>query len=412
MITMTSSVSPSVFNHFGHSNTDHEAPCLQALQFGKSWFPQQAGSGLDRYYYELTRHLKSAHVEVHGLVAGSALQDDASQYTVEAFAPDTAPLLSRLWAIRQAVCRLLARRQFNVVVSHFALYTLPILDLVRDLPLVVHFHGPWAHEGQVEGDGRLWKWIKFHLERLVYRRGIRFIVLSKAFRTILHTDYGVPNDRIDVIPGGVDLDRFDLSINQQEARQRLGWPQEVPILLSVRRLAERMGLDHLIDAFAQVLQRLPEAKLYLAGHGPLADRLATQVKNAGLQNSIRFLGFVPDADLPYAYAGATLSVVPTRTLEGFGLITVESLASGTPVMVTPIGGLPEVVSDLSPALVFPDGSPSTMADRLVNALTGRIVLPSSADCKAYARRRHDWHVIAQKVRQSYDVAIQNFSSYN
>jgi len=380
-------------------------PYIRSLQIGKSWFPEQAGSGLDRYYYALAQHLESANVGVHGLVAGSNDLKNTSQQTISAYASDQAPLWRRLWSIRRATARLLDQSSFDIVAAHFALYTAPVLDLVQDLPLIIHFHGPWARESEVEGDGRLQSWLKFNVERMVYRRGTRFIVLSNAFREILNTEYDVPMERIDVIPGGVDLQRFDVNVTQDEARMRLGWPSDVPIVLTVRRLAERMGLDHLIDAFVQVHQHLPEARLYLAGHGPLANTLRVRAKAAGLDDAIHFLGFVPDEDLPYAYAGATLSVVPTKSLEGFGLITVESLASGTPVLVTPVGGLPEVVEGLSSSLVFPDETPTTMATQLVNALTGAIKLPSSATCRAYARRHHDWNAVGQRVRASYERAL-------
>ena len=122
--------------------------------------------------------------------------------------------------------------------------------------------------------------------------------------------------------------------------------------MTVRRLARRMGLENFIDAVDQLRKKEPSILAVLAGTGPLANELAALVEQKQLQEHVKLAGFVPDADLPLAYRAADLSVVPSIALEGFGLIVLESLAAGTPVVVTPVGGLPEVVSGLFPELIL------------------------------------------------------------
>ena len=178
-----------------------------------------------------------------------------------------------------------------------------------------------------------------------------------------------------------------------------------PVLLSVRRLAHRMGLEALVDAVGLLRAEVPDVLLLVAGRGPLAEALEGRVAAAGLSEHVRLLGFVPDDDLPLAYRAATASVVPTRALEGFGLITVESLAAGTPVFVTPVGGLPEAVSPLSPTLVFPSGEAGAMAAHLAAALSGRLLVPSDAACRAYARDRFDWSTVAHRTRAVYEEVV-------
>jgi glycosyltransferase involved in cell wall biosynthesis len=92
-------------------------------------------------------------------------------------------------------------------------------------------------------------------------------------------------------------------------------------------------------------------------------------------------------------------------LEGFGLITVESLASGTPVLVTPVGGLPEAVAGLSQDLVLPSTGADAIADGLSKALDGAIRLPDSDACRAYARANFDSPVIAARVASVYHEAL-------
>jgi glycosyltransferase involved in cell wall biosynthesis len=145
--------------------------------------------------------------------------------------------------------------------------------------------------------------------------------------------------------------------------------------------------------------------LVIAGRGPLAAALQARTSELGLQANVRLLGFVSDESLPPLYRAATVSVVPTATLEGFGLVTIESLAAGTPVLVTPVGGLPEVVSDLAPELVLPGTSPPALAEGLLAALSGRLPLPSAKACQDYVRARFDWPVIAARVRDVYLEAL-------
>jgi glycosyltransferase involved in cell wall biosynthesis len=143
----------------------------------------------------------------------------------------------------------------------------------------------------------------------------------------------------------------------------------------------------------------------IAGTGWMAPQLKQQIEAAGLENHVRLLGFVPDADLPLSYRAADLTVVPTVALEGFGLTTIESMAAGTPPIVTPVGGSPEVVGGLSPDLIVPDWTPAALAAAITAAFRGDLKLPSATQCQAYARENFDWHTIAAKVRAVYDEAI-------
>lgn len=378
---------------------------ITTLQLGMSWLPEQPGNGLDRVYHALATHLPEAGVEVHGLVAGSADVARTSRDTVRAFAPADASLGARVRGLRRAVRALTARTPVDLVAAHFPLYAAPSLDLFSGAPLVVHFHGPWALESAAEGEAWPLTTAKAGVERLLYRRADRFIVLSEAFRELLCTRYGVSPDRVRIVPGGVDTDRFAPSGSQAEARAHLGWPLDRPVVLTVRRLARRMGLERLIEAVDAVRAVVPDVRLYIAGQGPLRETLLAQIDALGLHDHVRLLGYVPDADLPRAYRAADLSMVPTVQLEGFGLITVESLAAGTPVLATPVGGLPEILRPLANALVLPNTSVGALADALGRALTGRLLLPSSTDCRRYAREHYSWPAVARRVRAVYEELL-------
>jgi len=378
---------------------------MQVLQLGSGWFAEAPG-GLERVYEALCRYLPGAGVVCRGVVVGSEAVSQATEGRFVAAARPDAPLWQRWQGMRQAVRQLRRAVSFDLVASHFALYAFPVLDLVRDLPLVVHFHGPWAWEGREEAKGGLQVAVKSWLERTVYRRGARCIVLSEAFGRVLVRRYGVAPERVRVVPGGVAAERFALPHTRHEAREVLGWPTDRPIVLSVRRLVRRMGLERLIAAMAEVRRHVPDVLLLIAGRGPLADALQAQIDALGLAQHVRLLGFVPDEQLPLAYRAADLTVVPTVALEGFGLITLESLAAGTPVLVTPVGGLPEAVRELTEALVLEEATSEALAAGLIEALTGRRPLPSDEACRAYVRAHYDWPVIARRVKAVYEGALR------
>jgi glycogen(starch) synthase len=383
---------------------DMDRMAMRTLQIGNEWYSETAG-GLNSYYFELLRHLPSTGTDVYGLVAGSDAVRSASHGQAVSFAPPDSMLPRRMLAARRLAFKHLSLNRIDVIASHFALYTMPILDLVKKIPTVVHFHGPWAAESSTEGARGYTSRAKAALERRVYTRARRLIVLSNSFKNELIAGYGIAENRIVIVPGGVDLDRFNTGISRAEARRQLGWPTNRPIILTVRRQVRRMGLETLLDAAKLLVAELPDVLILLGGTGPLADELQQRIVEFGLEHNVRRLGRVEDAELPLAYRGADLTVVPSQTLEGFGLITLESLASGTPVYVTPVGGLPEIVEPFAPECIFGNTSADEMAKVLRETLRGERPAPSDQACRAYAADNFSWSLIAQRVRTVYDQAL-------
>ncbi len=374
------------------------AESAEILCFGMGWFPKTPG-GLDRYVYELTNHLVASGDRVE--LCGVGLPKVELNYPLKLtnLAEPDARLWQRLWAIRS---NFLSGRvgKPDAINLHFALYSLPLLNVLPSgVPITFSFHGPWALECQQEGVGKVGVFLRNWIEQRVYDRSDRFIVLSKAFGNILHQEYQVPWDKIHVIPGGVDLTRFQSNLSRQEARIQLNWPQDRAILFTPRRLVNRMGLDKLLIALAKIKPKILEVWLAIAGKGPLRASLEQQAIELGLKDNIRFLGFLPDEQLPIAYQAADLTIVPSQSLEGFGLVLLESLACGTPAMCTPVGGMPEILEPFSPDLITDSQEQKAIAERLEHLLIGKVSMPSRTACREYVSTHFDWQKIALQVRQ-------------
>ncbi len=316
---------------------------------------------------------------------------------------------------RQACARLWAQGAYDIVHTHFAYAALGPLQAVPALvPRVRTFHGPWDEEGWSEDTvsiarsvphllkARVKKFLRFQIEAANLRGSRKVVTLSDFFRQAVIHRFAVPAERVTKIPGGVDLVRFAPAGDPQAVRRQLGLPEDRRILLSVRRLTPRMGLDHLIEAMPAVLAQYPDTLLLIGGKGPEHAHLAETTARLGLQNSVSLLGFIPHERLALYYQAANAFVLPTVTLEGFGLVTVESLACGTPVIGTPVGATPEILDALEPRLLAGSAAPDALAQAILSYFGddwGRNLTP--ARLHGFVQERYSWDKHVQETLALY-----------
>lgn len=320
---------------------------------------------------------------------------------------------------RATAASLVRETPFDIVHTHFAYAAVgPLKAFPRGTPHVRTFHGPWDSEAWVEdlakGDsparralatvkraGRNW------VERANLRSSNRVVVLSKYFRKEIEERFRVASDRIDLIPGGVDMDRFRPPANKQEARRRLGWDTGKKVILSVRRLAPRMGLDLLIRSMPAVVSRYPDALLFVGGSGPEKERLSILIEEIGMGEHVRLLGFIPDRDLAAHYQAADLFVLPTVALEGFGLVTLEALSSGLPVIGSAVGATPEILGPLSSDLLVDPVNPKNLSSAIVRFFATDLNRQLTADrLRKYVEDNYSWDRHVEGTLQVYRQALQ------
>jgi glycosyltransferase involved in cell wall biosynthesis len=386
--------------------TTTDAPSPQATQHPMSLHIgiecDRGGAG--RVFSELMTHLPDAGFGFRGIVANQP-NSALDHRTVHSFAPEGAGLIRRLHSARTSIRAALSEFKPDIVASHFAMYSAPGIDLLKDSLTISHFHGPWSEESSQEGEGNTAVAVKSYLEGSVYRRSDRVIVLSNAFGDLVTTRFGIDPGKVRLVPGSVDTKRFALDTPRNDSRAALDLPLDRPLLVTVRRLVNRMGLSSLIDAMTYVVAAVPDVLLCIAGQGPLKRSLQAQAERLGLMRNIRFLGFVRDVTLPHLFYAADINVVPTIALEGFGLVAAEAMATGTPSMVTPVGGLPEVVGGLSQKLIFSGTQATDIAEGLIGALTGSLSLPTRQECREYVEANFNSRLMALRTAQVYRELI-------
>ncbi len=207
--------------------------------------------------------------------------------------------------------------------------------------------------------GRLQRVLLRHIGRMTNA----IIAVSQAVADTL-TSAGLPAPKIHVIPNGIPVEQYRLRPLEVDIITH-SILNGVPIILAIGRLSPEKGFDVLLDAFPQVLAHVSDAYLLLAGDGPEADRLRTQAQNSPAAPHIQFLGRVEDV-VPLLHR-ATVCAIPSRQ-EGQGLVALEAMAAGLPVVASAVGGLKETVVAGVTGLLVPPGDPRALAEALVQIL--------------------------------------------
>jgi glycosyltransferase involved in cell wall biosynthesis/SAM-dependent methyltransferase len=369
--------------------------------------PLRVLGGGERVLGELARGLSARGHDVRIVCRapeGEPERADHQGVRVRQFPVDRRSLLrfirSSILQARRAVTEEIESQGADVLHLHQPLSALGALlsPAGRRLPSLYTFHSPAPLEYRSRqgtssmhrsGPAGVAAAAVLHLiERAALLRATRVHVLSEFSAGLLWQLYRIRGERVVRIPGGVDVERFRPPADRVALRQSLGLPPAGPVLLTVRNLEPRMGLDTLLEALDSVRRRRPDVLLLVGGAGSQRARLEAIIADRGLAGHVRLLGFVPDADLPRYYGAADAFLLPTRALEGFGLVTVEALACGTPVLGTPVGATPDLLAALDPSLIFRAMSPECMAEDLERFLDGLARDPEAAERRRLSCRRH------------------------
>jgi glycosyltransferase involved in cell wall biosynthesis len=224
------------------------------------------------------------------------------------------------------------------------------------------------------------------------------IAVSGALKKAM-IDLGVNSNKIHVIPNGVDAERFGL-LNREEARKLLKLPVGNPLIVSVGALIRSKGHHTLIDAFAQICMRHAGLQLYILGEGPARAELESLVRKLGLEERIRLTGKRPNEELQQWFNAAEVSCLASER-EGWPNVVTESLACGTPVVATGVGGIPEILRSTEFGIIV-DQTADSVAQGLGDALARDWDRPTIS---RQARAR-SWAVVAGELEELFSSLIQ------
>ncbi len=305
--------------------------------------------------------------------------------------------------------------RYDLIHSHYWLSGLVALELQRwwSVPIVQMFHtlGQMKNRVALSAEGRELQ-ARLDAERSVIRQADRLVAATPIERRQMMELYGADPGNISVIPCGADLGLFR-PIPQAEARHELGLPDDHHLILFVGRIDPLKGIDTLLKAIANVLEEAPHWRgqvcVVIVG-GQVEDKpqdmswemqeLHALRERLGIQETVTFLGAQDQEVLPNFYSAADVVVMPSH-YESFGMVALEAMASGTPVIASNVGGLSYIVRHGETGFLVPPRSPEALAGNI------RLLLDDAARRERMGKRgvqvsRHySWGVIADQIEALY-----------
>jgi len=311
-------------------------------------------------------------------------------------------------------CRRLDPRSIDIVVAHHPTLAGGLLAARLHAPLVFVYHSSVLRElrllhGAVAGGpsrrpgASLVAPALELLERVTVARAARILVLSEYSHTLVTGDHPARSEAVRRVGGGVDTSDFAPSPDRAATRAKLGVAAGRPLIVVARRLGPSLGLEAVLEAFSR-LDIAPPPVLTIVGDGPLRRPLEALAQRLGVAGSVRFIGVPLPEQLRAWYQAADLFVMSPAPHEGFGLATLEALASGTPVVGGPQGATPEILRPLDPRLVAEGSGAEALA-----AAMGEVLELADADlrrrCRDYAVDHYDWRAAGFAWEQALTEAL-------
>ena len=293
---------------------------------------------------------------------------------------------------------------FDVIHAHdwLVAYAAKTLKNSYNIPIVATIHATEA--GRNSG---------IHDETQRYINDTEWMLTYEASEVVVNSNYmknelqrlfGLPYEKINVVPNGVNLNLFNGVERDYNFRRKYAMDNE-KIILFMGRLVYEKGIQHLISAMPKILNGYHDAKLVICGKGGMIDELKAQANNLGLGNKVYFAGYMSGKDVQRMYKAADIAVFPS-TYEPFGIVALEAMLSERPIVVSDIGGLNEIVEHRVNGMKAYCGNANSFADSILELLYDhKLYADVTKKAKNKVRNEYNWSKIAQDTHFTYQKAI-------
>ncbi|NJE05206.1 glycosyltransferase family 1 protein [Thermococcus sp. M36] len=263
-----------------------------------------------------------------------------------------------------------------------------------------------THSISFSYESRLWEALGLTIP--LFSRYLKYpheiIAVSRAAGAFIGHFTDVP---VRVIPNGVDDGRFrPLSREEKEAvKDELGL--EGRVVLYVSRMSPRKGPHVLLNAFQDITRSNDDVTLLMVGSGEMLPFLKAQARFLRMDDRVRFMGYVPGEELPKIFGIADLFVLPSITAEAFGIVILEAMASGVPVVATDVGGIPEVIRESESGLLVPPGNEPALRSAMEALLSDeRLAHRLGENGRKAVEERYSWSKVVVEIEKAYEDALQ------
>lgn len=216
-------------------------------------------------------------------------------------------------------------------------------------------------------------------------------------------------DKVVVIPNGINIDEVTTQFTKHEARKALNLPENNPIILFFGSLVTYKGPDILLDAFKIVKTKFPDVKLIFAGRGQLQEYLRVKAVKMGLDNDVTFAGFVPDELKPLYFKSADIFSLPSTNLaESFGIVNLEAMAAGIPIVASKIGGIPDIVKQGENGLLAEPCNSQSLANEISQLLEDEHLRARMGADGLAKVQDYSWDIIAKRTEDLYKELLDKW----
>ena len=230
------------------------------------------------------------------------------------------------------------------------------------------------------------------------------IVNSNYMKCELQRLFGLPFEKINVIPNGINLTNFNGIDRDYDFRRKYAMDNE-KIILYIGRLVYEKGIQHLIAAMPKIINGYNDTKLIIGGRGGMYDELKEQARALGIENKVYFTGYLSSKEVQKMYKCADIAVFPS-TYEPFGIVTLEAMLAGVPTVVSDIGGLDEIVDHGVTGMKSYAGNANSIADSVLTLLYNHQLCDNIVkNAKAKVKKEFNWNKITQDTYFTYEKAI-------
>ncbi|MGC8797291.1 MAG: glycosyltransferase family 4 protein [candidate division WOR-3 bacterium] len=357
-------------------------------------------SGVSEHVYHLAKNLHALGNEVTVLATNfprfkNLQQNDQESFRVERVGRAILLPLNRSYAtlpiglkLPGQVAEFLRRNQFDIVhchglfwpeISYWAINYSPAINLITFLTAGFKIH--------TAGRG---------LFKLIFRNQIKKIHgrIAISNRARMAIEPYLPGE-YRIIPSGVDLNKFKPGLSPAISGQR------EKTILFLGRLDRRKGIEVIIQAMPEILKFHPNTRLVVAGEGPMKSAAMRLVKKLGLEQKVHFIGAVRADDRPGYYCRADVFCSPALGGETLGIVLLEAMACGTPVVASDIPGYDETVAHLKDGILFPRGNTRKLAESIIRVLKDQNFTRQLINNGLQKVKNYDWQLIAKRTLDYY-----------
>ena len=363
--------------------------------------------GVENYVYYLSRELVKLGHKITVVCANEPLSKENE--VVDGVKVKRLPYLGRIanTNITLGLPFALSREDYDIIHTHiptpWSADWSVISSKFKNKPLVVTYHNDIIGDGAVEYIARFYNSTAL---KMLLRRADKIIITQPSYlKSSPHLmDY---QNKIEVIPGGVDVDKFHPEIDSFEEHEK---GNTIFFLSLLDEFHRYKGLDYLLKAAKLVKNEIADVKLIVGGKGVLMDHYKKMVVSMGLEGNVKFAGFIADENIADYYSRANVFVLPSISSlqEGFGIVALEALACGTPVITTDIVGVADDLAEVGGGIVVPPKNPDELALAIIEILKDQELQRVMGEKgRKLVEEKYTWKKVASSMEKLYMNIISN-----